>query len=421
MFDTEFFLRLVYAGHYPELTDEELSASGASRGQVGEPRGLPSGDRGSCGHLPAGADALGATCGRCSAGVCCGSHRRCAPSASGCSQVAARHGLELRARPVESARASNRRPHGGERASMESSSRWRSYHSRVLSRSSAPPATALTRASASSSGSADPATNPFTPSSISSLAAFSGPETTTDGVPTEAASTITRPPPSRSEGCRRQEARRDRSHHLLCLHPSAQGDGPTQPELADHGPGCFRLRPVSEDLTGGAPKPPRAMAIAGGIAGIRFSGMCLPAATTKGGPLRSIEGGTGLDSLSSIYAPVSRTTGVPGRRQKTALHEPREGEALIGQPDAEALDRGADPAADRTQVALPVLERPAPTNRRSAGLWTASARGKRGAEQRRSGEGGAVYGVVAPPMAQQMPEHAHPETIGGQIPSGPRR
>ena len=25
VFDTEFFLRLVYAGHYPELTDEELS------------------------------------------------------------------------------------------------------------------------------------------------------------------------------------------------------------------------------------------------------------------------------------------------------------------------------------------------------------------------------------------------------------
>jgi hypothetical protein len=42
------------------------------------------------------------------------------------------------------------------------------------------------------------------------------------------------------------------------------------------------------------------MAIAGAIAGIRFSGMCLPAATTRGGSLGFLEGDTAFDSLSSV-------------------------------------------------------------------------------------------------------------------------
>ncbi len=76
---------------------------------------------------------------------------------------------------------------------MESASRFRSNQSSVLRRSAAPPRTTRITASARSSGSAESATNPLTPSSISSLAAFSGPRTTTEGVPTEDASTITSP------------------------------------------------------------------------------------------------------------------------------------------------------------------------------------------------------------------------------------
>jgi hypothetical protein len=48
-------------------------------------------------------------------------------------------------------------------------------------------------ASARSSGAADAATKPFTPSSISSVAAFSGAAATTLGTPFEAASTTTSP------------------------------------------------------------------------------------------------------------------------------------------------------------------------------------------------------------------------------------
>ena len=60
---------------------------------------------------------------------------------------------------------------------------------------------------ASSSGSADFATKPLTPSSISSTAALSGASTTTVGVPTAAASTTTSPYPSRREGKTKQSAR----------------------------------------------------------------------------------------------------------------------------------------------------------------------------------------------------------------------
>src|SRR5262249_15280342 len=54
-------------------------------------------------------------------------------------------------------------------------------------------------ARASSSGEASRAISPFTPSLTSSVAAFSGPATTTLGVPRAAASTTIRPYPSRSE------------------------------------------------------------------------------------------------------------------------------------------------------------------------------------------------------------------------------
>ncbi len=51
-----------------------------------------------------------------------------------------------------------------------------------------PPASAREIAAARSSGEAEGATKPFTPSSISSVAALSSPRTTTLGVPAAAAS-----------------------------------------------------------------------------------------------------------------------------------------------------------------------------------------------------------------------------------------
>ena len=67
------------------------------------------------------------------------------------------------------------------------------YQAAVDARSSGPAARTRRIAAARSCGEADGATNPLTPSSISSVAALSGSATTTLGVPAAHASTTTSP------------------------------------------------------------------------------------------------------------------------------------------------------------------------------------------------------------------------------------
>ena len=118
--------------------------------------------------------------------------------------------------------------------------RSRGTTSAVESRSAAPARWILTIALASSSGVADAAIVPFTPSSTSSVAALSGPATTTTGTPRADASMTTRPYPSRRDGSTRHSAVASAcSSTSPSTNPGAETTS-VEPELGDRGAGPSR-------------------------------------------------------------------------------------------------------------------------------------------------------------------------------------
>ncbi len=101
----------------------------------------------------------------------------------------------------------------------------------------------------------------------------------------------------------------------------------------------------------------------------------------------------------------------------------RGGQALLGEPAgmqlgehvrlrreacAEPLHELADPPADRAEVLPPVLARPDLEPVDADRLPAAGERESR-PEQREVGKRAQVHGVVAPPVGEQVPQHARPE------------
>ena len=258
----------------------------------------------------------------------------------------------------------------------------------------------LTIASASTSGAAESTTKPLTPSSISSVAGVLGAldhdRWRAEGGRLDDHQTVALALGGMEQAGRRLRSRRITSSWVTLPGSSTTSVSPSSRDSARASPRSPGRRRGSRSASPGTRSPRRA--IAAGIAGTRFSGMCRPAATTSGGagspPPRP---GCGASARRPAYSPVE-----PDDRRAMAvlaqplLGEPGEGEAPIRQPQAEALDREPDPAADRPQVGAPVVAAPdlvpvddqaarasgsaaAPARRRAV-----RSRGRRRCERRRS-------------------------------------
>ena len=145
--------------------------------------------------------------------------------------------------------------------------------------------------------------------------------------------------------------------------------------------------------------------------------MCRPAETTSGGSAGSVAPAA-PGSVSSKWAPVRRSTSAPGRCAiRRGLDEAGEDEAPIGEARAEALDRDADPAAERAEVGAPVArapELPPVDDQRRLRPSEPQRQGRR--QQREERERSAVHGVVAAAMPQEVPEDAGAEADRGPDP-----
>ena len=218
----------------------------------------------------------------------------------------------------------------------------RANQSAVESRSAQPASCTRTIAAASSSGDADGATNPLSPSSTSSTAALSGPATTMLGVPTHAC--LDHHQPVALAPRRQQHAERprhvlvdqlggDETGHFDDILESEFGEPARSPRAGqDHRRGSSRA------TAGSALGPARSR---GRIAGTRFSGMWRPANRTSGSGTRGGRGSSGpsysppgtiVISPVALRRPAARRAAARSRTRAAAPGRRRAGPAIRRSP-----------------------------------------------------------------------------------------
>jgi hypothetical protein len=141
----------------------------------------------------------------------------------------------------------------------------------------------------------------------------------------------------------------------------------------------------------------RAASTAGTTSGACFSGISRPAKTTSG----SAGGGAGL------AAQDDRLALEPLLAQSLRVHR-AEAERLLGDADAEPLDRAGHASLEAAQVLAPVAVAPhlVPVDGHPVAAHAPREAGAEHAEVRR---GADVHDVVRPAVGRQVPRHAAPE------------
>ena len=293
----------------------------------------------------------------------------------------------------------------------------------VDSRSAAPPSWTRTIASARSSGAAESATKPLTPSSTSSTAALSGPRDD------DARRPRARPPrrrPSRSpRGARAAAGTSARRSARL---DSRGVDEPGRLDDALAAPASSIARSAPAPRSGPSPKITprelrrRARARArprGGTARRGFSGMWRPAKTTSGSACVGLGRRRAARVLALEHASTSPRR--PSSRSRSRV-QAREAEGALA---ARARTRAAPPAdapADRPEVLAPVVAAPHLVPVDDEPEAPRSGRASAGGQQREVRERRGVDDVVAAAVAQQVPQHAERRRrSGGSDRGGCRR
>ena len=262
---------------------------------------------------------------------------------------------ELTARDLPRARVALQ--HALERAlERQPLARSRGTRRRSRSRSAWPAACTRTIAAARSSGEAEGATNPFTPSSTSSTAALSGPATTTLGVPARGRLDHDHAVALAARGKHHAERARERALHALGAHEAGHVERVVRARARRAAGAPARARGRRRRSRRGAPGCARAQRRERGH-------------ERRHALLRDVAAGEHDERLGRARArcassgPAYSPSSTVSRRSRPASTQPagveaREAERALRHAQAERLHALADPPADSAEVLAPVLAAP---------------------------------------------------------------